>query len=94
MVLITGHILLIVGVYVTAWGLSQPPQSSRKKAALPFLRPTFWGLFCIAASGCRYYGALFLGKDSVSVGWVIGMIVLIIGVTLLVLREARVKAEK
>ena len=94
MLLVLGHILLIAGVYVTAWGLSQPPQSSRKKAALPFLRPTFWGLFCIAASGCRYYGALFLGKDSVSVGWVIGMIVLIIGVTLLVLREARVKAEK
>ncbi len=94
MVLISGHILLIVGVYVTAWGLSQPPESSRKKAALPFLRPTFWGLFSIAASGCRYYGALFLGKDSASVGWVIGMIVLIIGVSLLVLREVRVKAEK
>ena len=63
MLLILGHILLIVGVYVTAWGLSLPLESSKKKAALPFLRPTFWGLFCIAASGCNFYGALFLGKD-------------------------------
>ena len=62
MLLIMGHILLIVGVYVTAWGLSLPPESSKKRAALPFLRPTFWGLFCIAASGCNLYGALFLGK--------------------------------
>jgi len=63
MLLILAHILLIVGVYVTAWGLSLPPESSKKKAALPFLRPTFWGLFMIGASGCNLYGALFLGKD-------------------------------
>jgi len=64
MLLILGHILLIAGIYCTAWGLSLPPESSKKKAALPFLRPTFWGLFMIAASGCMYYGALFEGK-----GW-------------------------
>jgi len=64
MLLILAHILLIAGVYFTAWGLRLPPVSSLKKAALHgFIGPTFWGLFCIAASGCMFYGALFLGKD-------------------------------
>jgi len=62
MALIMGHILLIVGVYVTAWGLSLPPESSKKRRLYRFSGLFFWGLFCIAASGCRYYGALFLGK--------------------------------
>jgi len=61
MLLVLGHIMLIAGIYITAWGLSLPPESS-KKAALPFLRPTFWGLFMIGAAGCNLYGALFLGK--------------------------------
>ena len=63
MLLIWAHILLIAGVYFTAWGLRLPPVSSLKKAALHAFGPTFWGLFCIAASGCMFYGALFEGKD-------------------------------
>jgi len=36
MALIMGHILLIVGVYVTAWGLSLPPESSKKRRLYRF----------------------------------------------------------
>ncbi len=63
MLLILAHVLLVGGVYVLSWGLSLPPETTKLKRALPFLRPTFWGLFMIAASGCQYYGALFLGKN-------------------------------
>ena len=62
MLLILAHILLIAGIYCTAWGLRLPPVSSVKKAALHAFGPTFWGLFMIGASGCMLYGALFEGK--------------------------------
>jgi len=65
MLLIVGHILLVTGLYLFAWGLKipLPPGTSRKKAALYALWPTFGGLLIIGASGCMLYGALFEGKD-------------------------------
>jgi len=65
MLLIMGHILLVIGLYLFAWGIKipLPPGTSWKKAALHALSPTFLGLLLIGASGCMLYGALFLGKD-------------------------------
>ena len=60
--LILAHIFLIAGVYSIAWGLRLPPVSSLKKAALHAFGPTFWGLLCIGAAGCRFYGVLFEGR--------------------------------
>jgi len=66
MLLITGHILLVIGLYLFAWGIKipLPPGTDWKKAALHALWPTFGGLLIIGASGCMLYGATFLGK-----GW-------------------------
>ena len=41
---------------------SLPPESSKKKAALHALWPTFGGLLLIGAAGCRFYGVLFEGR--------------------------------
>ena len=65
MLLIMGHIWVILGLYLFAWGLKTPlpPGSNWKKAALHALWPTFGGLLVIGAGCCNLYGALFLGKD-------------------------------
>ena len=64
MLLILGHIWLILGAYLFAWGLKipLPPGSNWKKAALHALWPTFGGLLLIGVGGCHLYGALFQGK--------------------------------
>ena len=66
MLLIVGHIVLVIGLFLFAWGIKipLPPGTSWKKAALHALSPTFLGLLVIGAAGCMLYGATFLGK-----GW-------------------------
>ena len=64
MLLIFGHIWLILGAFLFAWGLKipVPAGTSWKRAALHALSPTFLGLVLMGAGGCNLYGALFLGK--------------------------------
>jgi len=65
MLLLMGHIVLIIGLYLFAWGIKipLPPGTSRKKSALHALSPTFLELLLIGASGRMLYGATFLGKN-------------------------------
>ena len=65
MLLIVGHIVAVIGLFLFAWGIKipLPPGTSWKKAALHALSPTFLGLLLIGAAGCMLYGATFLDKS-------------------------------
>jgi len=49
--LIAGHILLVIGCYLTAWGIYLAPQSSPTPLSI-FTRPLFWGLIVILGGLC------------------------------------------
>lgn len=51
--LIIGHILVIGGCYLTAWGFTLLPQS-KPTAADIFKKPLFWGLLAIMGGFCLF----------------------------------------
>jgi hypothetical protein len=55
--IIIGHILVIGGCYLTAWGFTLLPQSSPAPLDI-FMKPLFWGLVVIMAGVCTLVLAL------------------------------------
>ena len=49
--LVFGHAVILVGCYLTAWGMYLLPYSEPKLAHI-FGRPLFWGLFAIFGGIC------------------------------------------
>ncbi len=57
--LILGHIELIAGCYLTAWGINLLPVSTPTPVDI-LSKPLFWGLILIVGSGCFFFPAMVI----------------------------------
>ena len=51
---ILGHTLIVVGVYLITWGLYLLPVSSPSFSGI-IMRPLFWGFFCTGGGICSLF---------------------------------------